>query len=85
MHICREHGVALSSRQRGQDRRHKAAESFFSKEAKKQKTRFLKGFAHPRPRLGRELVRPEGFEPPTNGFGSHYSIRLSYGRNGRAF
>lgn len=28
----------------------------------------------------REMVRPEGFEPPTNGFGSHYSIRLSYER-----
>ena len=28
----------------------------------------------------RKMVRPEGFEPPTNGFGSHYSIRLSYER-----
>ena len=28
----------------------------------------------------RKMARPEGFEPPTNGFGSHYSIRLSYGR-----
>ena len=27
-----------------------------------------------------ELARLEGFEPPTNGFGSHYSIRLSYRR-----
>ncbi len=42
-------------------------------------------------RLGREsrqeairrMARLEGFEPPTNGFGSHYSIRLSYRRVGR--
>ena len=31
------------------------------------------------------MARPEGFEPPTNGFGSHYSIRLSYGRIAMAF
>ena len=29
-----------------------------------------------------ELARLEGFEPPTNGFGSRYSIRLSYKRVG---
>ncbi len=27
-----------------------------------------------------DMARLEGFEPPTNGFGSHYSIRLSYRR-----
>jgi hypothetical protein len=26
------------------------------------------------------LVRPEGFEPPTNWFEANYSIQLSYGR-----
>lgn len=37
-------------------------------------------FLNPSTSSGTELVRPEGFEPPTNGFGSHYSIRLSYER-----
>ena len=26
------------------------------------------------------MVRPEGFEPPTNWFEASYSIQLSYGR-----
>lgn len=42
--------------------------------------RSLEGFLNPSTSSGTELVRPEGFEPPTNGFGSHYSIRLSYER-----
>lgn len=41
---------------------------------------FSRVFGYPRTSLELELVRPEGFEPPTNGFGSHYSIRLSYER-----
>lgn len=48
---------------------------------RQQKTPDLsRAFVHPRTRLELKLVRPEGFEPPTNGFGSHYSIRLSYER-----
>ncbi len=59
----------------------------------KKNPRFLWGFGHPETCSDFNLARPEGFEPPTNGFGSHYSIRLSYGRivyrtawlGGRAF
>ena len=37
--------------------------------------------AHMRPNfVTRTVARLEGFEPPTNGFGSHYSIQLSYRR-----
>ena len=28
----------------------------------------------------KEMVRPRRFERPTNAFGGHYSIQLSYGR-----
>ena len=59
----------------------------------KKNPKILWGFGHPETCSDFNLARPEGFEPPTNGFGSHYSIRLSYGRivfrpaepGGRAF
>jgi hypothetical protein len=49
--------------------------AFFFGEAAKQRLEI------PTIDLKNNMARPEGFEPPTNGFGSHYSIRLSYGRS----